>query len=30
VDTYSIYGGIDHRGTIGKLAPGIFAQEDRC
>ena len=24
VDTYSIYGGIDHRGTIGKLAPGIL------
>jgi hypothetical protein len=22
--------GIDHRGTIGKVAPGLFAQEGRC
>jgi hypothetical protein len=30
VDTYSIYSGIDHRGTVGKVAPGLFAQEGRC
>ena len=30
MDTFSIYGGVDHRGTVGKAAPGIFAQEGRC
>jgi hypothetical protein len=26
----SIYSGVDHRGTVGKVAPGLFAQEGRC
>jgi hypothetical protein len=30
VDTYSIYGGVDHLGTVGTVAPGLFAQEGRC
>jgi hypothetical protein len=30
VDTYSIYGRVDHLGTVGKIAPGLFAQEGRC
>ena len=28
--TYSIYSGVDHLGTVGKVAPGLFAQEGRC
>jgi hypothetical protein len=28
--TYSIYSGVDHLGTVGKAAPGLFAQEGRC
>jgi hypothetical protein len=27
---FAIYGGVDHRDTIGKVAPGVFAQEGRC
>jgi hypothetical protein len=27
VDTYSIYNGVNERGTVGKVAPGLFAQE---
>ena len=27
--TYSIYDGTDLRGTVGKVAPGIYAQEGR-
>ena len=27
---FAIFGGVDHRGTVGKLAPGLFAQEGRC
>ena len=27
---YAIYDGTDPRGTVGKVAPGIFAQEGRC
>jgi hypothetical protein len=27
---YSIYSGVDHLGTVGKVAPGPFAQEGRC
>jgi hypothetical protein len=27
VTQYSIYSGGDHRGTVGKMAPGLFAQE---
>jgi hypothetical protein len=27
---FAIYGGVDHRDTIGKVAPGLFAQEGRC
>jgi hypothetical protein len=27
---FAIYGGVDHRGTVGKIAPGLFAQEGRC
>ncbi len=27
---FAIYGGVDHRGTVGKVAPGLFAQEGRC
>ena len=26
---YSIYSGVDHRGTVGKGAPRLFAQEGR-
>jgi hypothetical protein len=29
VDTYWIYDGTDENG-IGKVAPGLFAQEGRC
>ena len=25
----SIYSGVDHLGTVGKLAPGLFAQQGR-
>ena len=28
--TYSIYSGVDHLGTVGKVAPGLFAQEGQC
>jgi hypothetical protein len=28
--SFAINPGIDHRNTIGKVAPGIFAQEGRC
>jgi hypothetical protein len=28
--TYSIYSGVDNLGTVGKVAPGLFAQEGRC
>jgi hypothetical protein len=24
---FAIYGGVDHRGTVGKVAFGLFAQE---
>ena len=27
---FAIHGGVDHRGTVGKVAPGLFAQEGRC
>ena len=27
---FAVHGGADHRGTVGKLAPGLFAQEGRC
>jgi hypothetical protein len=27
---FAINPGVDHRDTIGKVAPGIFAQEGRC
>ena len=27
---FAIYGGVDHRDTVGKVAPGLFAQEGRC
>jgi len=27
---YWIGDGVDHRGTVGKVAPGIFTQEGRC
>jgi hypothetical protein len=27
---FAIYGGVDHRHTVGKVAPGLFAQEGRC
>ena len=27
---FAIFGGVDHRGTVGKVAPGLFAQERRC
>ena len=27
---YSIYSGVDEPGIVGQVAPGIFAQEDRC
>ncbi len=27
---FAIYGGVDHRNTVGKVAPGLFAQEGRC
>ena len=27
---FAIFGGVDHRGTVGKVAPGLFAQEGRC
>jgi hypothetical protein len=30
VDTYAIYSGVDQLGIVGKIAPGLFAQEDRC
>jgi hypothetical protein len=30
MDTYSIYSGVDHLGTVGKVAPGLFGQEGRC
>jgi hypothetical protein len=30
VDTYRIYDGTDHLGTVGKVAPALFAQEGRC
>jgi hypothetical protein len=30
VDTYSIYSGVDHLGTVGKVALGLFAQKGRC
>ena len=30
MDSYSIYGGVDHLGMIGEVAPGLFAQEGRC
>jgi hypothetical protein len=30
VDTYSIYGGVGHLGTVGTVAPGLFVQEGLC
>jgi hypothetical protein len=27
---FAIYGGVDHRGTVGKIAPELFAQKGRC
>ena len=27
---FAIYGGVDHRNTVGKVAAGLFAQEGRC
>jgi hypothetical protein len=27
---FAISGGVDHRGTVGKVAPGLIAQEGRC
>lgn len=27
---FAIYGGVDNRGTVGRVAPGLFAQEGRC
>jgi hypothetical protein len=27
---FAINPGVDHRDTIGRVAPGIFAQEGRC
>ena len=30
MSTYSIYDGTDQLGIVGKVAPGLFAQEDRC
>ena len=30
METYSIYSGTDQLGTVGKVAPGLFAQEGRC
>jgi hypothetical protein len=27
---YSIYSGVDHLGTVGNVAPGIFVQESGC
>jgi hypothetical protein len=27
---FAIHGGVDHRNTVGKVAPGLFAQEGRC
>ena len=30
VDTYRIYDGTDENGIVGKVAPGLFAQEGRC
>jgi hypothetical protein len=30
VTDFAINPGVDHRNTIGKVAPGIFAQEGRC
>jgi hypothetical protein len=29
-NTYSIYSGVDHFGTVGTVAPGLFAQVGRC
>jgi hypothetical protein len=26
---FATYGGVDHLGTVGKVAPGLFAQEGR-
>ena len=28
--TYSMYSGVDHLGTGGQVAPGLFAHEGRC
>ena len=30
VDTYRIYDGTDENGIVGKVAPGLLAQEGRC
>ena len=30
VTAFAINPGVDHRDTIGKVAPGLFAQEGRC
>jgi hypothetical protein len=30
MDSYRTYDGTDHLGTVGKVAPGLFAQEGRC
>jgi hypothetical protein len=27
---FAISGGVDRRGTVGKVAPGLFVQEGRC
>jgi hypothetical protein len=27
---FAISGGVDHLNTVGKVAPGLFAQEGRC
>jgi hypothetical protein len=27
---FAISGGVDHRGTVGTVAPGLLAQEGRC
>jgi hypothetical protein len=27
---FAIHGGVDHRNTVRKVAPGLFAQEGRC
>ena len=27
---FTIFGGVDHRGTVSKVAPGLFTQEGRC